>query len=123
MEQSRYGKYRQKKTPEHRRSRFLPASFEDRNKYFRCWNCGFINSSDRIANQGKNGNEYLDTTRVSQYSPLSGDDMTTIASLEEFDQIGVAMVAASDGTNASVYSVSSVDTPRGCSFCGTTNLP
>jgi len=124
MEQSRYGKYKQKKTPEHRRSVFLPASFEDRNKYFRCWNCGFINNSDRLSSSDRSGNEYLDSTRVSQSSILSGDDMLTIASLDSiFDQIGVAMVAASDGTDAEVYSNEKVETPRGCRFCGTTNLP
>ena len=124
MEQSRYGKYRQKKTPEHRRSRFLPASFEDRNKYFRCWNCGFINNSDKISSSDRDGNEYLDPIRVSQNSVLSGDDMLTIASLDSvFDQIGVAMVTASDGTNANVYSPSKVETPRGCTFCGCANLP
>jgi hypothetical protein len=124
MEQSRYGKYRQKKTPEHRRSRFFPASFEDRNKYFRCWNCGFIVNYDKVSSSEKDGNEYLDPIRVSKSSVLSGDDMLTVASLDlVFDQIGVAMVAASDGSNAEVYSVSSVDTPRGCPFCGTNNLP
>ena len=124
MEQSRYGKYKQKKTPEHRRSRFLPASFEDRNKYFRCWNCNFIVNYDRVSSNVTNGNEYLDTLRISQSSILSGDPMLTTASMDSiFNQIGVAMVSASDGSDAPVYSVSSVDTPRGCPNCGTTNLP
>jgi hypothetical protein len=123
MEQSRYGKYKQKKAPEHRRSIFIPASFEDRNKYFRCWNCHGIVNYDRVTGADRDGNEYTDPTRVSPSSVLSGDDMLTVASMETFNQIGVAMVAASDGTAAAVDSTVIVDTPRGCPWCGTTNLP
>lgn len=124
MEQSRYGKYKQVKTPEHHRSVFIPASFEDRNKYFRCWNCGFIVNADRVSVSDKNGNEYIDPVKVSQTSVLSGDEMLTVASLDSiFDQIGVAMKLAADGTNAKVYSVVFTDAPRGCPLCGCTNLP
>jgi hypothetical protein len=123
MEQSRYGKYKQRKTPEHRRSIFLPASFEDRNKYFRCWNCHGIVNFGRVTGSNKDGNEYTDPTRISPSSVLSGDIMLTVASMEEFNQIGVAMVSASDGTAAAVDSTVIVVSTRGCPFCGTDNLP
>jgi len=119
MEQSRYGKYKQVKTPEHKRSRFLPASFEDRNKYFRCWNCNFICSMN--ANRGKN--KYPSTTTVSESSVLSGDENLAVGVLKTFNSLGVGLELAADGDTAEIYSTVFVDSPVTCPFCGTNNLP
>ncbi len=45
--QNRYGIYRSNKLPREKRSISLPGSLEDNGKWFKCWNCGVTNNSER----------------------------------------------------------------------------
>ena len=134
MEQSRYGKYRQKRTPRHRRSKYLQGSFEDRNRWRRCWNCGFINDLNRLGGDPERaGNIYLDDIEPSTIPVMQGDDplngyytsLNLACTIETLDQMGTLMELGPDGVTPIPVDIREVkvETATGCAFCGETDLP
>lgn len=47
--QSKYGQFGNRRPPHKKRTIRIPGSGDDDGKWFRCWNCGFINNIDRNA--------------------------------------------------------------------------
>jgi hypothetical protein len=134
VEQSRYGKYRQRRTPRHTRSKRLQGSFEDRNRWIRCWNCQSINDLNRLSGDPERaGNIYLDDIEPSTVPILQGDDqvngystaLNLACTIETLDQIGTLMELSSDGVTPVPVTLREViaETPRGCFFCGECDLP
>lgn len=145
--------YHTKKVPTHRRSRFVPGEFEDRNRYFRCWNCGFIIDSTRLSvDPERSGLEYTPTytagnpilsgdplltyaaidTPASPATLLLDDLLTTVTYLTDendtiifFDsQPAIASITEVANTHEIFpYAVYKSESKSGCPFCGTENLP
>jgi hypothetical protein len=134
MEQSRYGKYRQRRTPRHPRSKYLQGSFEDRNRWIRCWNCQSINDLNRLGGaQEKAGNIYFDDIEPSEIPILQGDDpingyftsLNLACTLDTLDMCGNLMELGPDGVTPKPVEIREVvaQANRGCWFCGESDLP
>jgi hypothetical protein len=123
MEQSRYGNYQQRKFRSRPRSKKLQGSFEDRNNWIRCWNCGFINRIDRIGTgHDRSGNFYTEVT-ASEYPPLTGSMTGSYAVIELINEAGVLVEYAANEETSETYSIRTTETAFGCAFCGEANLP
>jgi len=103
VEKSKYGKYERRRTPRHRKSRVLEGAFEDRNLWYKCWNCGHIlkASRDFTGDPEKGGVDI---------QPIQIDAAPEFAS----DPLGNPFPAETLYTSVNV---------QGCPFCGTCNLP
>ena len=134
MEQSRYGTYRQSRTPRHPRSKMLQGSFEDRNRWIRCWNCQSINDLDRLSGDPERaGNIYLDDIEPSTIPILQGDDpingysiaLNLACTFDTLDQVGTLMELSPDGVTPLPVTLREVkvETPSGCWLCGERDLP
>jgi hypothetical protein len=70
--QNGHGKYSQTRLPRQKRTIEVPGSLEDSGKYFRCWNCGFINNVERNQLGEVSGSipiTYTDTDGNTKYKP------------------------------------------------------
>lgn len=122
MERGRYTVYHQSRYPTRKRRISVPGSFEDKNKYIRCWNCGFIVNVDRdLGDNERTGNYETDAIVASQ--PRTGSGLSTYIQLDKINMVGYIIINGADGNPVTDYY-----TPRnplvsmGCPFCGVTNL-
>lgn len=125
MEQSKYGKYKQRRVPRHKRSKQMEGAFEDRNKWIRCWNCGQPVSEDRIGgNPERSGNAYyMDNVIPSQSPTMSGDSLNAGIMLRSAESTFTLMELQADGTTpVAVYNNVFTVAIQGCPFCGETDL-
>ena len=114
MERGRYTTYSQRTLPKRQRRINLPGSFEDKNKYIRCWHCGFIVDVERdLSSPGSPGTYVTDMV-----VPAAVGD-STILGMDTLTMIGVLVT---DDWNPDIYVRRIPHVGRGCPFCGTTNL-
>ena len=124
MEQSRYGKYKVRKLPRHRRSQELPGSFEDKGKWYKCWHCGqIINIERENGDPERDGLYYTEGISPSPNPVGSGDPLNVLSTMDVFTMPGIGMELGPDGNPKEIYEVFEHHVSRGCAFCGTMNLP
>lgn len=114
MDRGRYTRYHTSRLPHRKRCIPVDGSFEDRGKYRRCWNCGFIVDMDRYS-----GNS--DRLGTTQEWFAHG----TSLALDIFGSLGVLVELKPDGTALTEdesYEMRKPEVTAGCSFCGCTNL-
>ncbi len=121
MERGRYTKYSQMRLPRRKRRIPVPGSFEDTNKYIRCWNCGFIVNVDRdLGDSERTGNYETDVIIPAQ--PPEGSGSTTIT-IDQLNMVGLIIENGLDGNAITdYYTPRNALVSRGCKFCGVTNL-
>jgi len=124
MSSSRYISVRRDKIPKHKKSKKVFGSFEDSNRYIRCWNCGFINDLSRLALSGSNGISVRDFAIENQDVGNSGDENNISITMDQLDMEGVLIENGADSNPITdYYSPRMAVAVRGCAFCGCTNLP
>jgi hypothetical protein len=147
---AREGSYRTRHDKRTRPVKWSPSADtearSDKDRYFRCWNCGFICDVQRDT-LGKNlrsrdGSEYYDqyypqstqgdrstttdyqlsleglTDSVDETSPRAGIAFARLAMLRGG---AIAMESSADGTAKPIRLTYEPKTEGGCPFCGTTN--
>jgi len=115
MKHSRKKSYQYQTTKLPKRSKTIPVKGygKDNGRYFRCWNCGFVDDKDRNALGGskeRSGQTYGEAILLA-LEPSRG---VLGGSINHFHT-----VVANNG-NGVKHEIIPVDT-RGCSFCGTLN--
>lgn len=112
-----------------KRSRTLPiyGEGEDKDKYFHCWNCGFVCNTDRdeLGNsessagddhtdyhQGHHCSTYDSSSDASRYAVLGGDTGHYQVAINIDTPDAVAKTIRHEHVS---------DISRGCPFCGSTN--
>ena len=139
---SKYIQIKQSRVPTRKRSRKVFGSGEDDGKWFRCWNCGFINNIDRNAVGDGSGLSYQYTQDGVTYPvkdveyQLPRDIVDTLADGSFFadgsmDASGSHLQSVTMGgskigstgkmTIQSEYITVEPVANSGCSFCGCKN--
>jgi hypothetical protein len=90
--------------PKRKRVVKIHGAFEDKGKYFYCWNCGVICDVDR--NAGAEGYGGVATAFTESYTKTVEDD---------YHMTG-------EGSVTHTYIPYEVAISRGCWFCGATNI-
>lgn len=123
MERGRYTAYSKMRIPKRKRRINLSGSFEDKGKWIRCWNCGFIVNLDRdLGDPERSGNYQTDAIVQSQTLAMGGS--STISSLDTLSMIGTIIENDAAGNPITDYYTARMpEVAKGCSFCGCTNLP
>ena len=119
---SKYNEIRRHPVPKRKRSIKIAGSGEDDGKWYRCWNCGFINNVDRNLTGDGNGNAYEIGVIPSTYpnGQTSHGDTGTPLSINmnlhgRFVMLNTTGLIFSERHNVGSYA------ERGCSFCGCEN--
>jgi hypothetical protein len=125
VEQSKYGKYRRRRVPRHRRGQQLEGSFEDKGKWFKCPNCGqIINIEKENGDPERDGLYYVDDITPSPSPVGSGDPLNALSVMDSWALMGLGMELGPDGvTPREIYKNFKHQVSGGCAFCGTMNLP
>lgn len=122
MEKGRYTHYSQRRTPQRKRTIHLSGSFEDKNKYIRCHNCGFtVNTERDLGDSGTSGNYETDALVYSQSLVMGGD--STIMIMDRLGMAGTLILNDANGNSVTDYYTPRLpQVNKGCPFCGCTNL-
>ena len=122
MERGRYTSYSTRKTPHRKRTIQMSGSFEDRNKWIRCWNCGFIVNTERdLGDPEQSGVLVTDAIVQAQTLCMGGSDPQ--CSMDTLN--GVGTMIENDASSTAItdyYTPRLASAIRGCPFCGCTNL-
>ena len=114
-----------KKTlPKRSRTRPVKGRGEDRNRYFRCWNCGFICDSQRDElgdSESDAGDDHTDYNSLAQANPQGTGPDKVICLGGDIGHYHVAMRIGADSEPKTIVHGYKSDISRGCPFCGTTN--
>jgi hypothetical protein len=125
MEQSRFYQYSTTRIPKRKRTVRLQGSFDDRGKYIRCWQCGFIVDTQRdLGNPGKTGG-YVDEAEYSETEIRMSGNNKLYLDANGYNQFGVGPLIKlkPDGTAITDYYVPKISrVSMGCPLCGVTNL-
>lgn len=103
-----------------RTSRRMKGSEEDRNKWFRCWNCGFPYDASKVSTGDRSNISHEDFSVPSETT----EPELKVLLIEKINTTGTMMLNGASGSAITDYY-----TPRkavvssGCPFCGTRNLP
>jgi hypothetical protein len=138
---SRYIKTERHQLPKHKRSEKLYGSYEDSNKYIKCWNCGFILDITRIITGDGNGVQPIDATpscsvpiqspaisgglgntTVSYVSPVFSES-GGLLTINEISADYVLLQEDGGGDPLPTITPRLPQAVQGCSFCGCKNLP
>lgn len=123
MEKSSLTSYSQFRYPKRKRTIRLKGSFEERNKYIRCWNCGFIVNTERDLGDPAYSGCYQNDPIVSAHSTVE-NGIAPVVTMERVDMVGVLIINGQDGDPVNdYYTARNPLVSRGCPFCGCTNLP
>jgi hypothetical protein len=134
VEKSKYVKYQQLHTPQHRRSKVVQGSFEDRNRYYHCWHCGQFLDITKITGNAETGGSYQMVQIVPSMPPgwwgnYQTDQDIALNLQSTLDPFGHSFVSLQADNNGdpipiSEANVMDAETTTGvCSLCGTANLP
>lgn len=122
MERGRYTHYSTHRTPKRARRISIPGSFEDKGKYLRCWNCGFIVDVDRDCGDSERSGNY-ETDFTIEAGPLKGSGSTPYMELDGLNMIGTMIINGPNGDPITDYYTPRLpQSSRGCKFCGVTNF-
>lgn len=121
METSRYTRYSTTRFPKQKRTIRLQGSFEDRNKWIRCWNCGFIVNTERDLGDPEHAGTYQTDVNVDSPNPM-GSGTDPIITIEGLNTIGLIENGKDGEPITDYYTPRNPLVNRGCPFCGTNNL-
>ena len=121
---SRHTHYSTKRAPHEKRTILLYAEGEWKGKWYRCWNCGFINNADRaqVAATFEGG----DKAQVFEYDDLTPsiwglqDSRYTFLTLDFPQSINLMQLDA-NGNVITPHVEASVKITGGCALCGCMN--
>jgi hypothetical protein len=115
---SRFIKTDRRPLPKKPRSKKVFGSFEDSNRWIRCWNCNALldTEGNRTLSGDTDGNIYSEVI-------IQNDISVTGSIIMELTGNTVLMKVDGGGNALPIYTPHTVTTPRGCWRCGTTNLP
>ena len=94
----------------------LRGKFEDRGKYYRCWNCGFINDSNRRGLGDGSGIRLIEDTETAYNSFSDGESI-----MDSPFMLGVVAHQLSDGSVDTGRTNFNAEAVSGCSLCGSKN--
>jgi hypothetical protein len=125
---SRYIRLKQKSLPSRKRVRKVHGAFEDKDKYFKCWNCGSINSIERNIGFDGNGIFITDPTISSSVDTRLYPNKTV--DCYQIINIGTSglmeLVILENGPDEEAieiyYTPRQTESVKGCWFCGATNI-
>lgn len=110
--------------PKHRQSQRLPGSFEDSNRWIKCWNCGFVIDKDRLTKSDQMAFSITDYPFENTEVRASGDELNIILTQEGIDTVGAMIQNGPDGEPITDYYTPRICKPlNGCPFCNVVNLP
>lgn len=128
MSDSRYIHIHQKRLPTRKKVVMLQGAFEDDGKYFKCWNCGSINSIDRNVGFDGNGISVKDITIASskdtlaQFNELLTDNQKITIGFSGFEELVMLRNGLDGEAITTYYTERSAESVKGCWFCGSTNI-
>ena len=122
MSKSKYVRTVRWKLPRHRRSVRLPGSEEDRGRYIKCWNCGFVvDLSKNLGNSGASGIQVTDFPNPTDTAFVGGE---CFAQWKYPFRLGsVGKNGLTGGVDTYQYTPRKAEAVSGCPLCGCTNLP
>ena len=120
---SRYIRSSRNKLTKKIRSKEVLGSFEDANRWYRCWNCGFILDITITQTDGKSGNVFTDFSFERDLFESVSAKQLTIDSVSNGTILFANFPTQPDGTAIPEYVPRKSQAVRGCPLCGTTNLP
>ena len=120
---SRYIRTQRTKLPKHKQSRHLFGSFEDKNRWIKCWNCGFVIDTQRLSKSDQMVFSVTDYPFENTDVALS-DELSVKITMDEIDMVGTMLQNGPDGLPVTDYYTPRICKPaKGCPMCGTVNLP
>lgn len=122
MQKGTYTTYHKTRLPKRKRTITLKGSFEDRNKYIRCWNCGFIVDTDRdMGDPERSGCYQTDAVVYAQTLAMGGSNVESV--IDGLGIIGVSLRNDNAGDDIErYYTPRKPEVSKGCPLCGCTNL-
>lgn len=122
MEQGKYTRYSRKTLPKRKRTIRVPGSFEDKNKYLRCWNCGFIVNTERDLGSSDRDGNYQEDFAVEGVS-VAGSGENPVLGMDTLDGAGIILENGADGDPITDYYTPRVPkVSHGCALCGVTSF-
>ena len=116
---NRYGIHVQQRLPKRKRTIPLQGDLEDSGRYYRCWNCGFINDIERNQVGDGDGTTQLDAPEIAMGSILTDDVLSGVIIL---DDMFTLLENGSDGNPVTTYRHNNyLKVIGGCSLCGSRN--
>jgi len=120
-----YKKPHRTRLPKRSRTRPIYGKGDDADRYFKCWNCGFVCDSHRDElgdSESRAGDDHTDYHNLveneSQLRPNPGNKACLGGDIGHYH---VAMLLGPDENPKTVYHELTSDISRGCPFCGSTN--
>jgi hypothetical protein len=120
MERSKFISYHKGKAPQKRRARVVHGSFEDRNKYYHCVNCGFIFDIEQTTMGGDRSGNYTSPPDTSYNETRNTGDKSCILSVDSPFEIGGVCRIDSNGDVLSPVTLGNHSVSSGCPLCGNT---
>ena len=120
MEQSKYGNYRRRRLKRHRKSALQEGSFEDRDTWYKCWNCGYVFDLNKVGGNPEQDGTYRTDAIIYSDDPEPQDRIINIRTMTNTH---VLMELDGGGNPKPIVSVFKHNAGSGCSFCGTSNIP
>lgn len=95
----------------------------DANRYYRCWNCGFICDVERDSQIGHpSGEDYLESIQASDPNANSARNEPNLSMLEDsLENCQIGLKLTQDGTAETVAHTFESVIKAGCPLCGTTS--
>ena len=124
---NRYSNYSKNKLPRQKMSVLIKGIDEDRGKYYRCWNCGFICNKDRNSlggSKSRNGTfdeSFNEPMYVTEYE-FTADPKTLMVVTDGLaSHHETLMEYGPDGVIKNIELPYKADVTKGCPLCGSTN--
>lgn len=116
---NRYAIFKTQRLPKRKKTIRLSGDLEDSNRYFRCWNCGFICDSERDQVGDGDGVTVLDTPEIARGGFGEGDPVSAVAMVTGHC---IVLETGPDGNPKTKYEHNQY--PQiigGCPLCGSKN--
>jgi hypothetical protein len=118
---SRYITTHRQKLQRKPRSTRLYGSFEDSNKWYKCWNCKFVFDITKLSLGDGSGITVTDTTIEAASKELFGDPNKLLLGIQ--GSTTLLKLGADGNPVLDYYSPAQANATAGCPNCGTKNLP
>jgi predicted RNA-binding Zn-ribbon protein involved in translation (DUF1610 family) len=121
MERSKYISYHRGRSPRKNRARVVQGSFEDRNKYYRCWNCGFIFDIEQVSLGGERTGSYIAPPDDVVYNDIENTgDLSCVLGIDTPFNVGGLSRIDSAGDVIQPVALGAHRVSQGCPACGVT---
>jgi predicted RNA-binding Zn-ribbon protein involved in translation (DUF1610 family) len=118
MERSKYISYKRERSVQKRRPKVVQGSFEDRNRYYKCVNCGFIFDIEQTTMGGDRAGNYTSPPENPVYNESGGVECF-LSINTPFDVGGVCKLDSS-GEVIEPVTLGYHMVSNGCPLCGNT---